>query len=241
MDDGRSRLTLDTYLDSLYRGTRLHVSDDRMRMFGLSHEELMAEGDAFIDLAAEIYDENEARLEREKALDGEIALLRPQWIEVLEEEAGGPLYPDANGTMRLNYGVVRGYSPRDAVYYRPFTTLTGVAEKHTGTWPFDCPERLLELAAMGDHGSYDDPTLGDVPVDILTTNDTTGGNSGSPLINARGELVGCLFDGNYEAMTSDFLFMDDLTRSISVDIRYVLFIAEQVDNADNVLEELGVR
>jgi hypothetical protein len=137
--------------------------------------------------------------------------------------------------------VVKGYSPRDAVYYEPFTTLTGVAEKDTGTPPFDCPERLLQLAAMGTHGEYDDPSLGDVPVDILTTNDTTGGNSGSPVINGRGELVGCLFDGNYEAMTSDFLFMDDLTRSISVDIRYVLFITDQVDHADNVLKELGLK
>lgn len=240
-DDGRTRPALDAYLDSLYEGTRLHIRDERIRMFGLSNEELMAEGDAFIDLAAVLHDENEARLEREKTFDGEMALLRPRWIKMLAEETGISLYPDANGTMRLNYGVVRGYSPRDAVYYRPFTTLAGVAEKHTGKWPFDCPERLLELAAIGDHGPHDDPTLGDVPVDILTTNDTTGGNSGSPLINGRGELVGCLFDGNYEAMTSDFLFMDDLTRSISVDIRYVLFIADQVDNADNVLEELGVR
>ena len=103
------------------------------------------------------------------------------------------------------------------------------------------PERLLELAGLPGHGVYDDPALGDVPVDILTTHDSTGGNSGSPVINGRGELVGCLFDGNYEAMTSDFLFMDDLTRSISVDIRYVLFIADQVDDAQNVLEELGVK
>jgi hypothetical protein len=127
------------------------------------------------------------------------------------------------------------------VYYEPFTTLTGVAEKHTGIPPFDAPGALLGLAAMAGHGEYDDAVLGDVPVDILTTNDTTGGNSGSPLINGRGELVGCLFDGNYEALTSDFVFVDDLTRSISVYIRYVLFIADQVDHAVNVLEELGVR
>jgi hypothetical protein len=142
--------------------------------------------------------------------------------------------------MRLNYGVVKGYSPRDGIYYKPISTLAGVAEKHTGVPPFDCPRRLLELADLPDRGHHDDPLLSDVPVDILTTHDSTGGNSGSPLINARGELVGCLFDGNYEAMTSDFLFMDDLTRSISVDIRYVLFIADQVDGARNVLEELGV-
>jgi hypothetical protein len=143
--------------------------------------------------------------------------------------------------MRVNYGFVRGYSPGGNVHYQPFTTLSGVEEKHTGIPPFDCPERLLELAGLPQHGIYDDPALGDVPVDILTNHDSTGGNSGSPVINGRGELVGCLFDGNYEAMTSDFLFMDDLTRSISVDIRYVLFIADKVDDAQNVLEELGVK
>ncbi len=149
------------------------------------------------------------------------------------------IYPDANGTMRLNCGIVKGYSPRDAVYYEPFTTLKGVVEKHTGVPPFNCPDRLLRLIGSGDHGSVTAPS--DVPVDVLTTHDSTGGNSGSPLINARGELVGCLFDGNYEAMTSDFRFEPNLTRSISVDIRYVLFIADYVDSAFNVLEELGLR
>ena len=209
-------------------------------MFDLSHEDLMAEDDSFIGLAAMLYDDNEARLEREKILDGEMTLLVPGWIEAQAAYAGRTLYPDANGTMRLNYGTVKGYSPRDAVYYEPLSTLKGVAEKHTGIPPFDCPEKLLELARLPDRGAYDDPILGDVPVYILTTHDSTGGNSGSPMVNGRGELVGCLFDGNYEAMTSDYLFMNDLTRSISVDIRYVLFIADRVDGAQNVLEELGV-
>ena len=231
---------VDSFLDELYSGTRLGLPNERMRMFNLSYEEMMAENDAFIGLAAMLYDDNEARLQREKSFDGALTLLRPRWIEARAEQAGRTLYPDANGTMRLNYGVVKGYSPRDAVYYGPLSALTGVAEKHTGTAPFDCPERLLELAGLPEHGKYDDPALGDVPVDILTTHDSTGGNSGSPVINGRGELVGCLFDGNYEAMTSDFLFMNDLTRSISVDIRYVLFIADRVDGAHNVLEELGV-
>jgi hypothetical protein len=230
----------DSFLAGFYSGTRLDRPGERMRMFDLSHEELMAENEPFIGLAAMLCDDNEARLEREKGFDGAMTLLRPRWIEAQAEHAGRTLYPDANGTMRLNYGMVKGYSPRDAVYYKPLSTLAGVAEKHTGVPPFDCPERLLRLAGLPDHGPYDDPALGDVPVDILTTHDSTGGNSGSPLINGRGELVGCLFDGNYEAMTSDFIFMNDLTRSISVDIRYVLFIADRVDGARNVLEELGI-
>ena len=102
------------------------------------------------------------------------------------------------------------------------------------------PAKLLELAEAGDPTPYVHPPIGDVPVNFLTTHDSTGGNSGSPVLNAKGELVGCLFDGTYESMTGDFEFQDDITRSISVDIRYVLFIARYVDGADNVLKELGV-
>jgi hypothetical protein len=238
--DGEMLEAIDIFLGGLYSGTGLDMPGERMRMFDLSDEELMAENDPLIGLAAMLYDDNEARLERDKAFKGEMTLLMPGWIEAQAAYAGRALYPDANGTMRLNYGVVKGYSPHDAVYYEPLTTLAGVVEKNTGIPPFDCPQRLLELAGMPDRGAYYDPVLGDVPVDVLTTHDSTGGNSGSPMINGRGELVGCLFDGNYEAMTSDYLFMDDLTRSISVDMRYVLFIADRVDGARNVLAELGL-
>ena len=232
---------LDRFLDNLYQGTSLDQLDARLRMFGLSRQDLLKEGDPLIALAAQLDEENEARIERGKSLLGSLGTLMPQWVEVVAIATGQHAYPDANGTMRLNYGVVKGYHPRDAVYYQPFTTLSGVAAKHRGSPPFDCPERILNLAAHKVYGSYADSSLGEVPVNLLTTHDSTGGNSGSPLVNGRGELVGCLFDGNYEAMTSDFAFRDDVTRSISVDIRYVLFIAEYVDSADNVLRELGVR
>jgi hypothetical protein len=231
---------VEDFLDRLYAGTRLQLPQERLRMFELSHDALVAERDAFIEFAAQIYDANEARIDREKTFEGAMTMLRPKWIEAQAEISGRTLYPDANGTMRLNYGVVKGYSPKEGIYYEPFTTLKEVAVKHTGVPPFNCPERLLELARRAEHGPYGAPALGDVPVNFLTTHDSTGGNSGSPVVNARGELVGCLFDGNYEAMTSDFLFMDHLTRSISVDIRYILFVADRVDGAQNILQELGL-
>jgi hypothetical protein len=230
---------LDDYLDSLYSNTRLGDPDERMRMFEMTNKELMSEGDPFIALAAEFYVENQERLEREKRFKGTMNALTPEWIGIMAEERGVEPYSDANGTMRLNYGIVKGYSPRDAVHYDCFTTLTGVAEKCTGVRPFDCPDRLLDLADGSYRGKYYDADLGDVPVNLLTTNDSTNGNSGSPLINGRGEIVGCLFDGNYEALTADFLFDDDITRSIHVDARYILFITEQVDHADNIIEELS--
>ena len=232
---------LDVFLDELYANTSLEDAEESMRMFELSRAELLEEEDYFIALAAKFYEENEERLEREKVSKGALNALAPEWIEIMAAERSVEPYSDANGTMRLNYGAVEGYSPRDAVHYDPVTTLRGMKEKCNGIFPFDCPERLLELAESDYRGRYYDPVLGDVPVNLLTSHDSTNGNSGSPLINARGEIAGCLFDGNYEALTADFVFREDITRSIHVDTRYVLFVTEEVDHADNVLRELGIK
>ncbi len=150
------------------------------------------------------------------------------------------MYPDANGTLRLTYGTVKGYSPKDAVFYLPQTTLTGVMEKETGKEPFIVPKKLKELWQRKDFGSYEDPELKDVPVDFLTTHDTTGGNSGSPVLNGKGELVGLLFDGNLESVVSDYYFWPPITRSISVDSRYVLFITDKFQGAERILKELKI-
>jgi len=232
---------VDMFLDGMYASTRLGSREERLRMFDLPLKHLKAEGDAFIALAARLFDENEQRLERKKELSGVNTTLMPKWVEILGKASTAKLYPDANGTMRFNYGHVEGYSPRDAVRYVPFTGLKGVVEKNTGVEPFDCPEKILKLAAAQEHGAYFDSELGDVPVNFLTTNDSTRGNSGSAVLNAKGELVGSLFDGNYEGVSHDFMFQEDLTRSISVDIRYVLWVADFVDDAQNVLDELGVK
>ena len=229
------------FLDELYAKTNLDDPDERMRMFDLSHEGLMEEEDYFIALAAKFYEENEERIEREKVFKGGLNALAPEWIDLMAAKRHVAAYSDANGTMRINYGAVKGYSPRDAVHYDGFTTLAGMAEKCTGVHPFDCPERLLELARSDYRGRYYSAELGDVPVNVLTTHDSTNGNSGSPLINGKGEIAGCLFDGNYEALTADFSFREDITRSIHVDTRYILFVTEEVDRADNVLRELGLK
>ncbi len=231
---------LGDFLDDLYAGTKLGETEERMRMFGLSHDALMTENDAFIALASKFYEEDDERREREKVFKGALNALAPRWIEIMAQQRSARPYADANGTMRINYGVVEGYSPRDAVHYDGFTTLKGLAEKNTGIPPFDCPERLLELADGRYRGRYYNEALGGVPVNVLTTHDSTNGNSGSPLINGKGEIVGCLFDGNYEALTADFLFDPEITRSIHVDTRCILFVTEEVDGADNVLRELGL-
>jgi hypothetical protein len=153
---------------------------------------------------------------------------------------GGMIAPDANSTLRISYGTVRGYKPSaDAPVYDPFTTATQIAKKATGVEPFDAPKNELDAIAAGKWGPYQAPALGEVPVNFLSDLDITGGNSGSPVMNARGEIVGLAFDGNYEGLASDVVFKGETTRTISCDMRYVLWVADAVDQADNVVTELG--
>ena len=151
-----------------------------------------------------------------------------------------PVYPDANGTLRVTYGLIRGYDGADAVWYRPFTTVAGIVAKHTGEEPFDAPDELLEAIAAGEWGPYADPDLGTVAVDFLSTLDTTGGNSGSVTFDSQGRLCGLLFDGNYESMASDWVFDPIQTRSIHSGAQYMLWLMDRVYGAHNLLRELGV-
>jgi hypothetical protein len=137
-------------------------------------------------------------------------------------------------------GEIKGYSPKDAVTYDYITTLSGMVEKGTGEDPFDAPVKLIELSRSKDYGNYKDPTTGDVPVCFLSTDDVTGGSSGSAVLNGKGEIIGLAFDGNYEAISADYQFIPALTRSIHVDSRYMLFIMEKFSGANKLLEELTV-
>jgi hypothetical protein len=127
------------------------------------------------------------------------------------------------------------------VDYKPFTTIKGMLEKDTGQGPFDMPEGLKTLYKKKDFGRWAHPRFKDVPIAFTHTVDSTGGNSGSPVLNARGELVGILFDGNYEAMTCDWQYDPEIQRSISVDIRFVMFVTEKLAEAQHILKEMGVR
>ncbi len=159
---------------------------------------------------------------------------------LLEWKQGEPSYPDANFTMRLTYGTVKGYSPKDAVRYRHYTTLDGVMEKEDpDNWEFVVPARLKELWKNEDFGQYA-MAGGKMPVAFLSNNDITGGNSGSPIMNSRGELIGLAFDGNWESMSSDVMFEPDLQRCINVDIRYVLFIVDKFGGAGWLLDEMDI-
>ena len=158
----------------------------------------------------------------------------------LEMREGEAIYPDANFTMRLTYGTVMPYYPRDAVFYNYYTTLKGVMEKEDpNNWEFVVPEKLKELYEAKDYGRYANDK-GEMPVAFIGNLDITGGNSGSPIMNGRGELIGLAFDGNWESMSGDIIFEPELQRCISVDIRYVLFIIEKYGGATNLIEELDI-
>lgn len=230
------------FVDALYGATRLGDLEFKLQMFAADARTLAAADDPFLALAAKIQPDFDAFNRSRNAIAGRWLELKPLYVEAMMGLHPEMLhYPDANSTLRFNYGRVEGYAPRDAVIYAPFTTLSGVLAKNSGEPPFDLDAKFIAAAQGQGRLSHADPALGDVPVDFLTSNDSTGGNSGSPVLNADGELVGVLFDGNYESLSSDFLYQPTVTRSIHVDIRYVLFVADQVDRATAVLQELGVK
>ena len=158
---------------------------------------------------------------------------------VLEMKKGQAIYPDANFTMRVSYGNVKSYVPRDAVKYKEICTLNGVMEKYKpGDYEFDIPAKLLDLINKKDYGQYIDKKANDVVVSFITTNDITGGNSGSPVLNAKGELIGLAFDGNYEALSHKIAFDGELNRTICLDVRYLLFVVDKLGGATNIINEL---
>jgi hypothetical protein len=164
------------------------------------------------------------------------------WIAAVREMMPDKtLYPDANFTMRLTYGTIQDYDPKDAVTYKYYTTLQGVVDKYKpGDYEFDLPQRLIDLNNKKEFGRYASPK-GYMPVCFLTTNDITGGNSGSPVMNANGELIGLAFDGNWEAMSGDVAYETELQRTIAVDIRYVLWIMDVYAGAGHLVNEMDIR
>jgi len=232
-------LSIEEFVDNAFKTSKLNDPEYGISMYELSSKELEALDDPFFNIIAALYPMAEKSNETYAEFAANVTDLRKQYIDALYEWKGEGLYPDANSTMRFTAGPVKGYSPSNAVWYKPFTSLVGVLEKNTGEEPFAAPEKLMKLYKAKDFGQYMDPKLKDVPVAFLHQCDITGGNSGSPVLNAKGELIGCAFDGNYEAMISDWQYDPVLQRTISVDIRYVMFVTEKFGDASFVLEEMG--
>ncbi len=225
----------------LYAKTKLTDPRFRTKLAAAKDAAAMAKlPDPFVKAAVAVRTAYADARSRDEARLGNMSRLRPQFVAALREWSKVPLAPDANSTLRITYGTVKGYKPTaEAAAYEPFTTLSQMVAKHTGTEPFDAPPTLL-AAAKAAKGRYLVPELGDVPLDFLADLDITGGNSGSATLNAKGELVGLAFDGNYESIASNWLFIPGITRSIHVDIRFVQWVLDAVDDGDHLLLEMGV-
>ena len=161
--------------------------------------------------------------------------------EILEQNNYKKVYPDANSTMRVTYGKVQSYDPQDGVHFKYYTTMDGLMAKYKPSdEEFDVPADLVTLYKNKDYGRWADAD-GSLHTDFLTTDDITGGNSGSPVINGNGELIGAAFDGNWEAMSGDIAFDKKYKRTIVCDIRYILFVIDKMGHADNLINEMDIR
>ena len=222
--------------------SRVGDLEERLRMFAEPAAQLRARHDPLLDLAAGLDEALRESEERDHRYRGAVSRLRPVWQRAVEAHAGRPVAPDANGTLRISFAHVQGYSPRDGVWMEPQTRLAGLAAKQTGEEPFDAPAELVAAAPQAATGPWADPTLHDVPVCFLADGDTTGGSSGSAVLNGRGELVGANFDRVWENVANDFGYNRDVARNISVNVRYMLWMLDTWNGAAArpLLDEMGI-
>ncbi len=219
------------------------LGDEKVRVANVdaSFAALAASADPYVKLAVALHPDLAAIRDRQKETNGALLVWRPHYLSALEAlrtSKGKAIYPDANSTLRVSFATVKGYSPREAVTYTPRTSLKGVLEKEKGAEPFETPKKVLDAARASDFGPWADPLLGSVPVGFLTDGDTTGGNSGSPTMNGKGEVVGLNFDRVWENVAGDFGWNPERSRNVNVDLRYALWIMDRVDGAEALVKEL---
>ena len=238
---GKTAADVDAFIARAYRTTRLADPKGLADILAKTPAELKSAGDPFLELAGALTPATLEARERQKTRKGALDTYFARLSDVREAFLGKNFIPDANSTLRLTYGRIKGYEPADGVRFEPFTTLAGVLDKTTGAEPFITPAKIFDLHKAQDFGRFAHPALKDIPICMLYDADTTGGNSGSPVLNARGELVGINFDRTYDATINDYAWSEDYSRSIGVDIRYVLWLAEKFSGAGYLLTEMGVK
>ncbi len=227
-------------LDDAMRKSVLADRSSILALLMMSSEQFQALSDPLFAVVRDLIAMSEDVRLRQRTRDGELNRQEAALLEAKMLWRKQGFIPDANLTLRLTYGYIRGYAPSDATSCSPQTTLRGVIEKSTGEEPYDTPEKLIALFKSKKYDKrFNDKFLKDVPVAMLYNMDTTGGNSGSPVLNAWGELVGVNFDRAFEATINDYKWSEEYSRSIGVDVRYILFVAKYVSGADALLKELG--
>jgi hypothetical protein len=238
--DKKFKGSIDKFVDDIFAKS-IFASETRLNAFLNKPVLKTLETDPVYLTTTSIYKTGGDLSKGNSQFDASLVTGKRIWIAALMEMAPEKTqYPDANSTMRLSYGTVQGYDPRDAVTYKYFTTMQGVVEKYKpGDYEFDLPNRLLDLNNKKEFGRYASEK-GYMPVCFLTTNDITGGNSGSPVMNANGELIGLAFDGNWESMSGDIAYEPELQRTIVVDIRCVLWIMDIYAGAKNLVDEMTI-
>jgi hypothetical protein len=243
LEQGLNKKALSTKLEKMYQTSTIADQETRLAWMDKSVADFEKSSDPFIQLAVKTFSVRKALEEKGEELSGNIQAYRPKYMEALIayfNDKKLPVYADANSTLRITYGNVKGYSPVDGLTATPFTTLEGIVEKDTGIKPFNASKKQLELIKSKNYGEYAKKELGSVPVNYLGTLDITGGNSGSPTLNDKAEFVGLVFDGVYESIIGDWDYDTKLNRSIHVDIKYMLWVMEHVDGATNLIEEMDI-
>ncbi len=239
---GNDEAAIQAALDNLAR-TDLGELNTRLALLEADRAAFEASTDPAVQFAVAVMPTLLKLEEQAKTRTGDALLARPLYLQAVADykaSQGEFVYPDANSSLRITFGNVQGYTKLDGTRQAPFTTLEQVAAKHTGEEPFDAPQAQLDAIAAGNYGGLASEELGTVPVNFMADLDITGGNSGSPVMDARGELVGLVFDMNWESVSSNWVFDPAMTRVIAVDARYMRWIMQEVFPAPQVLEELGV-
>ena len=237
---GNDEAAIDAALERL-SGTSLGSLDDRLALLQADRAAFEASKDPAVQLAVALMPTVMKMEAQQKVREGDELLARPLFLQAVADykaSQGEFVYPDANSSLRITFGNVQGYTKLDGSRDAPFTTVEQMAAKATGVEPFDAPQALLDAVKAKDYGTHADKALGTVPVNFTADLDITGGNSGSPVMDANGDLVGLVFDMNWEAVVSNWVFDPDMTRVIAMDARYMWWILDEVLPAPRVLAEL---
>ena len=243
LDAAAAVLAVDRKLASLYSETQLTDPQLRLALVDATLDQLESSRDPFLVLARTLYDEDRRQVTRDEERAGQLHLVRSDYMKALMGFAADQkrlIYPDANSTLRVAFGTVSGNTSADGKKNPAITVAEDLLARSSDQEPFDTPVGVVRALKERKFAGYASPTLGSLPINFMATVDVTGGNSGSPTLNSRGELVGLLFDTNFESVISDWRYIPSVSRSVHLDIRYVLWILDQVEHADSLLAEMGL-